>query len=122
MFARSVPVYTLRTGKLKEASKWVMNVGATLHKMGGASLPLAERTFQHSVFLAKQLDTNVPEYMHALLEGNNTELGDAYTWLGATESAMQKLAEAETHYKAVETSQILSATSFNAFWTLCFLS
>ena len=77
-----------RNGKVKEAAKWVMQVGAALHKKGGEALPLAERTFQHSVFLAKQLDNNAPEYMQIEMEGNNSELGDAYTWLGATESAL----------------------------------
>lgn len=89
-----------RRGKMREAAKWVMNVGAALHKKGGEAMPLAERTFQHSVHLAKQMDNDAPEYMKIELEGNNRELGDAYTWLGATESALGKTTEAETHYKA----------------------
>ena len=89
-----------RNGKVKEAAKWVMQVGITLNKKGGDALPLAERTFQHSVFLAKQLDNNAPDYMQLEREGNNSELGDAYAWLGATEDAMGKNVEAETHYKA----------------------
>jgi hypothetical protein len=45
------------------------------------------------VFLAKQLDNSAPDYMQVELEGNNSELGDAYTWLGATESALGKNVE-----------------------------
>ena len=86
--------------KNKEASKWVMQVGASLHKLGGEALPLAERVFQHAVFLAKQLDDGAPEYMQCEFDGNNTELGDAFTWLGATESALGKNVEAENHYRA----------------------
>ena len=38
--------------------------------------------------------------MQPLLEGNNSELGDAYTWLGATEATLSTLMEAETYCKA----------------------
>ena len=88
-------------GRMREASKWIMQVGATLHKKGGPAMPLAERVFQHAVHLAKQLDGENPqEFLLVEQEGNNPELGDAYTWLGATEAALGKTAEAETHYKA----------------------
>ena len=43
-------------GRMREASKWIMQVGATLHKKGGPAMPLAERVFQHAVHLAKQLE------------------------------------------------------------------
>lgn len=89
-----------RVLKNKEAAKWVMQVGASLHKLGGEALPLAERVFQHAVFLAKQLDDNAPVYMQCEFEQNNTELGDAFTWLGATEAALGKPSEAENHYKS----------------------
>ena len=36
----------------------------------------------------------------AEFDANNTELGDAYTWLGATEAAIGKTVEAEASYKA----------------------
>ena len=74
-------------GRMREASKWIMQVGATLHKKGGPAMPLAERVFQHAVHLAKQLDGENPqEFLLVEQEGNNPELGDAYTWLGATEA------------------------------------
>ena len=94
---------------MREAAKWVMQVGAMLHKKGGPAMPLAERVFQHAVHLAKQLDGEGPssdlrdDLRDALMveqEGNNPELADAYTWLGATEAALGKTTEAETHYKA----------------------
>ena len=94
---------------MREAAKWVMQVGATLHKKGGPAMPLAERVFQHAVHLAKQLDGEGhssdlrPDLRDALAveqEGNSPELADAYTWLGATEAALGKTTEAETHYKA----------------------
>ena len=90
----------VRALKHKEASKWVMQVGAQLHKLGGDALKIAERVFQHAVFLAKQLDDGAPDFIAVEFESNNTELGDAYTWLGATEAALGKTAEAENHYKA----------------------
>ena len=98
-----------RGGRMREAAKWVMQVGAMLHKKGGPAMPLAERVFQHAVPLAKQLDGEGPssdlrdDLRDALMveqEGNNPELADAYTWLGATEAALGKTMEAETHYKA----------------------
>ena len=98
-----------RGGRMREAAKWVMQVGAMLHKKGGPAMPLAERVFQHAVHLAKQLDGEGPssdlrdDLRDALMveqEGNNPELADAYTWLGATEAALGKTTEAETHYKA----------------------
>ena len=97
-----------RGGRMREAAKWVMQVGATLHKKGGPAMPLAERVFQHAVHLAKQLDGEGssdlrPDLRDALMveqEGNSPELADAYTWLGATEAALGKTTEAETHYKA----------------------
>ena len=90
----------VRVLKHKEASKWVMQVGAQLHKLGGDALRIAERVFQHAVFLAKQLDDGAPDFIAVEFENNNTELGDAYTWLGATEAALGKTNEAENHYKA----------------------
>ena len=78
----------VRVLKHKEASKWVMQVGAQLHKLGGDALKIAERVFQHAVFLAKQLDDGAPDFIAIEFESNNTELGDAYTWLGATEAAL----------------------------------
>lgn len=89
-----------RIKKHKEAAKWVIQVGAALHKTGAEALPIAERVFQHAVYLAKQLDDGSPDYMTVEFESNNVELGDAYTWLGATEAALGKLAEAETHYQS----------------------
>ena len=50
--------------------------------------------------LSKQLDNGAPNYMRAEFDANNTELGDAYTWLGATEAAIGKTVEAEASYKA----------------------
>ena len=32
-----------RGGRMREAAKWVMQVGAMLHKKGGPAMPLAER-------------------------------------------------------------------------------
>ena len=90
----------VRVLKHKEASKWVMQVGAQLHKLGGDALKITERVFQHAVFLAKQLDDGAPDFIAVEFESNNTELGDAYTWLGATEAALGKTNEAENHYKA----------------------
>ena len=90
----------VRVLKHKEASKWVMQVGAQLHKLGGDALKIAERVFQHAVFLAKQLDDGAPDFIAIEFESNNTELGDAYTWLGATEAALGKPNEAENHYRA----------------------
>ncbi|EEH52161.1 uncharacterized protein MICPUCDRAFT_53435 [Micromonas pusilla CCMP1545] len=87
-------------GKSREASKWVMQAGAALHREGADTLPLAERYFQHAVHLAKQLDGDAPEFMQIEVEKNNGTLGDAYTWLGATEAALGKIAEAESHYKS----------------------
>ena len=89
-----------RIKKHKEAAKWVIQVGAALHKTGAEALPIAERVFQHAVYLAKQLDDGSPDYMTVEFEANNVELGDAYTWLGATEAALGKLTEAETHYQS----------------------
>ena len=86
--------------KNKEASKWVIQVGAALHKVGGDALPVAVRVFEHAVHLSKQLDNGAPNYMRAEFDANNTELGDAYTWLGATEAAIGKTVEAEASYKA----------------------
>eukprot|EP00740_Mantoniella_antarctica_P016209 CAMPEP_0181383144 /NCGR_PEP_ID=MMETSP1106-20121128/21179_1 /TAXON_ID=81844 /ORGANISM="Mantoniella antarctica, Strain SL-175" /LENGTH=260 /DNA_ID=CAMNT_0023502737 /DNA_START=179 /DNA_END=957 /DNA_ORIENTATION=+ len=88
------------SGKLREAAKWVMQVGAALHKKGGDAMPLAKRTFEHAVSLAKQLDNNAPAYMLVELEGNSPDLGDAHTWLGATMSALDKPEDAESHYKS----------------------
>ena len=91
----------VRVLKHKEASKWVMQVGAQLHKLGGDALKIAERVFQHAVFLAKQLDDGAPDFIAIEFERNNTErLGDAYTWLGAVVAAAGKPNEAENHYRA----------------------
>ena len=51
---------------------------------------LTEAVFQRAVYLAKQFDEDVPEYMRILLDGNNPELGDAFTWVAAIEAKLGK--------------------------------
>ena len=97
----ATPSATGRSGKNKEASKeWVIRVGAALHKVGATRCPLPCACSSTLCTLSKQLDNGAPNYMRAEFDANNTELEDAYTWLGATEAAIGKTVEAEASYKA----------------------
>ena len=87
-------------GRPRVASKYAMNCGAMLFKLGPPVAQLTEAVFQRAVYLAKQYDEDVPEYMRIMLEGNNPELGDALTWVAAIEAKLGKLEQAENHYKS----------------------
>ena len=80
-----------RNGRPRVASKYAMNCGAMLFKLGPPVAPLTEAVFQRAVYLAKQYDDDVPDYMRIMLEGNNPELGDAFTWVAAIEAKLGKL-------------------------------
>ena len=88
-----------RNGRPRVASKYAMNCGAMLFKLGPPVAQLTEAVFQRAVYLAKQYDDDVPDYMRIMLEGNNPELGDAFTWVAAIEAKLGKLDQAENHYK-----------------------
>ena len=72
--------------KNKEASKWVIQVGAALHKVGGDALPVAVRVFEHAVHLSSSLIT-VRRTTCALSSMRTTPSSGTYTRLGATEAA-----------------------------------
>jgi tetratricopeptide (TPR) repeat protein len=78
-----------------------MQAGAALFKLQHEqAIAVAEQIFQQAVAMAKRGDATEPEYLKAVLEGENMELGDAYTWLGTCENKLGKAADAEGHYKA----------------------
>lgn len=90
-----------RSGKGKEASRYLMQAGAALFKLQHEqAIAVAEQIFQQAVAMAKRGDATEPDYLRAVLEGENMELGDAYTWLGTCENKLGKAADAEGHYKA----------------------
>ena len=88
-----------KEGRRRVASKYAMNCGAMLFKLGPPVAQLTAAAFQRAVYLAKHFDEDVPEYMRILLDGNNPELGDAFTWVAAIEAKLGKLDQAENHYK-----------------------
>jgi len=88
-----------KQGKMRIASKYCMNVGAMLFKLGPSCAPLTEALFQRAVYLAKHFDEDQPSFLHSMLEGNNAELADALTWVAAIEAKLGKEDMAENHYK-----------------------
>ena len=58
-----------RNGRPRVASKYAMNCGAMLFKLGPPVAPLTEAVFQRAVYLAKQYDDDVPDYMRIMLKG-----------------------------------------------------
>ena len=56
-----------RNGRPRVASKYAMNCGAMLFKLGPPVAPLTEAVFQRAVYLAKQYDDDVPDYMRIML-------------------------------------------------------
>ena len=91
-----------RQGKHKDCAKLLMQAGAALFKLGHPqAIGVAESIFTAAVKHAKIGDEGeTPDYMKVVLEGGQTELGDAYTWLGTCENRLGKPTDAEGHYKA----------------------
>lgn len=90
-----------RAGRNKDAAKLLMQAGSAIYKLQHEqAIAVAETIFQAAVKHARTTDADAPEYMRHLTESGNSELGDAYTWLGTCENRLGKASDAEGHYKA----------------------